>query len=103
MPRYLVERALPDGLGAFLVEHPVSEIALTHDELGVAWLCSYVDSGATHLFCLYEAANPEAIRKAARRTGLPITVIHRVTVLDPHAFADRGAGRGRAAPARDEP
>ncbi|MHA6630613.1 DUF4242 domain-containing protein [Pseudonocardia sichuanensis] len=86
MPRYLIERVLPEGLGAFLVEHPVSQIVLTNTELGVAWLYSYVDSGSTCLFCLYEAPTPEAIRKAARRAGLPITVIHRVTVLEPHAY-----------------
>jgi hypothetical protein len=34
----------------------------------------------------YQAAGPEAIRKAAHRTGLPVDVIHRVTVLEPHAF-----------------
>lgn len=90
MPRYLVERALPEGLEAFLVEHSVSEIVLANTDLGVAWLYSYVDSGAKRLFCLYEAANPEVIRKAARRTGLPIKTIHRVTILDPHAFAGLG-------------
>ncbi|TQM11739.1 nickel-binding protein [Pseudonocardia kunmingensis] len=102
MPRYSIERALPEDLGAFLVERPVSEIVLANTELGVAWLCCFVNSGDKRLFCMYEPANPEAIRKAGRRTGLPIEVIHRVTVLEPHAFADRGAWRDPTT-AQEEP
>lgn len=35
-------------------------------------------------FCLYEAPFPEAIRRAARRNGLPVDKITEVRALDPY-------------------
>ena len=89
MPRYLVERHLPAGLDPFLDDKPVTEMVTNNTEADVVWLHSYVTDTARRMFCLYEAPSPEAIRKAAHRTGLPIEVIHQVTVLEPHAFVRR--------------
>jgi hypothetical protein len=86
MPRYLVERHLPAGLNSFLVDAPVSEMITQNAETDVVWLHSYVTDTTERMFCLCEAPTPEAIRKAAHRTGLPVDLIHRVTVLEPHAF-----------------
>jgi len=88
MPRYLVERHLPAGLDAFLADQPVTEMVARNTETDVVWLHSYVTDTSKRMFCLCEAASPEAIRKAAHRTGLPVDVIHRVTVLEPHAFVE---------------
>jgi hypothetical protein len=90
VPRYLVERHLPRGLARFLVDRPVTDIVLNNTEVGVVWLHSYVTDDTRRMFCLCEAASPEAIRKAARRTGLPVDVIRLVTVLEPHAFPEIG-------------
>ena len=35
---------------------------------------------------MYDAPNPEAIRRAAERNGLPVDRITRVTVLDPYFY-----------------
>ena len=87
MPRYVVERTFPEGLGIT----PSPEGAATCRAVvernldgGVTWLCSYVsvDDGAT--FCVYEAPSPEAIRRAAQRNGLPVDRIIQVRVLDPY-------------------
>jgi hypothetical protein len=86
MPRYLVERHLRAGLDCFLADRPVSEIVAHSNEADVVWLHSYVTDTTSRMFCLCEAASPEAIRRAAHRTGLPVDLIHRVTVLEPHAF-----------------
>ncbi|MFN8511101.1 MAG: DUF4242 domain-containing protein [Thermomicrobiales bacterium] len=62
MPRYLVERTFPDGLA----------IPVTDDK--------------TRTFCIYDGPTPETIRKAARRNGLPVDAISKVSVLDPYFF-----------------
>jgi hypothetical protein len=94
MPRYLVERTLPAGLDAALAEDGMSRIVAANRYAEVAWLHSYVTEDTKVMVCLYEADSPEAIRKAARRAGLPITVIHRVSVLDPHGFKVPGTSSG---------
>ena len=87
MPRYVVERAFPDGLaipagadGARVCEAVVDRNAAQ----GVTWVHSYVSADGKTAFCIYEAPTPEAIRKAAAQNGLPVDRIVRVRVLDPY-------------------
>ena len=87
VPRYLVERVIRDGMESFL-EGKAKE-STTEDGgggLGAVWLHSYVTEDGGRAFCLYEATDPEAIRRAGRRSGLSVEVIHLVTVLDQHAY-----------------
>jgi len=58
-------------------------IETNYDDL-VTWLHSWVTPDKTKTFCLYEAPSPEAIRRAARRNGLPVDKITEVRVLDPY-------------------
>ena len=90
MPRYLVERTFPDGL-----EVPVNERRRgwlpshrrhRNTDLGVTWVHSYVSEDKQTSFCVYDGPNPEAIRRAAERNGLPVDRITRVTVLDPYFY-----------------
>jgi Nickel responsive protein SCO4226-like len=84
MPRYLVERDLPEGLalGPDLAEGCRQILQRNRDE--VTWLHSYVSEDGKKLFCVYEAPSPEAIRKSAARNGLPVESITSVRVLDPY-------------------
>ena len=89
MPRYLVERAFPDGLnitpdesGALLCRKVIDNNA----EDSVTWLHSYVTPDRKHTFCLYDGPTPEAVRRAAARNKLPITQIAEVRVLDPYFY-----------------
>lgn len=54
---------------------------------GVTWVHSYVSDDKTKTFCVYDAPNPEAIRKTAARNELPVDRITRVRVLDPYFYA----------------
>jgi hypothetical protein len=45
---------------------------------------SYVSDDKHSTFCVYDAPTPEAIRKAAADTGLPVDSITQVSVLDPY-------------------
>jgi hypothetical protein len=89
MPRFMVERSFPNGLeipmtaeGAAVSQGVVSRNA----ELGVTWVHSYVSEDKKRTYCVYDAPDPESIRKAADRNGLPVDRITRVSVLDPYFY-----------------
>lgn len=89
MPRYMVERTFPDGLeipvngeGAGVCMNVVGN-NLSHD---VTWVHSYVSDDHRKTFCIYDAPDPEAIRKAAENNNLPVERITRVSVLDPYFY-----------------
>jgi hypothetical protein len=90
MPRYVVQRTFAEGLhipvtdgGAELCRSVVERNATE----GVTWLNSFVSDDKTQTFCIYDAPNPEAIRKTAAQNELPVDRITRVTVLDPYFYA----------------
>jgi predicted amidohydrolase YtcJ len=87
MPRYLIERHFPDGLG-LAPDQPGRQAAATvianNAQHGVTWVHSYVTADKKQTFCIYDAPTPEAIRKAADRNGLPVERITEVRVLDPY-------------------
>lgn len=87
MPRYLVQRTFDGGLqipanseGAAACLNVVDK-NLDHR---VTWVHSYVSDDKAQTFCIYDAPSPEAIRKAAADTGLPVDSITQVSVLDPY-------------------
>jgi hypothetical protein len=89
MTRYVVERTFPDGLDVPNGERGAERCRLvveTNGSLGVTWLSSYVSEDRRRTFCIYEAPNPEAIRKTAARNDLPVDRITQVRVLDPYFY-----------------
>jgi hypothetical protein len=89
MPRYVVERAFPDGLQIPADETGVSAcLAVVESNLAdqVTWLHSYVSANKKRAFCICDAPSPEAIRRAAARNRLPLERITEVRVLDPYFY-----------------
>jgi hypothetical protein len=84
MPRYLVERRFPD-----VPDLSVERVVELNADDGVSWLHSYVSADARTMVCVYDAPSPEAIRKAARRSDLPVDRITQVRVLDPYPYTSR--------------
>lgn len=89
MPRYVVQRTFPNGLhvpanddGAKIF----ADVVRTNAESGVTWVHSYVSGDKLKTFCVYDAPNPEAVRKTAERNGLPVDQITEVSVLDPYFY-----------------
>lgn len=87
MPRYVVERTFPAGLtlppssdGAQLCQGVVER----NQEEDVTWIHSYLSEDRKKTFCIYDAPNPEAIRRTAARNDLPVDRITSVRVLDPY-------------------
>jgi hypothetical protein len=89
MPRYLIEREFPDGLGIESDEEGTrlcGRVIDNNAEDGVTWVHSYVTPDRTKTFCIYDGPTPEAIRRAATRNRLPISQITEVRVLDPYFY-----------------
>ena len=53
----------------------VESVNLVNEEEGVEWIFSFLSADKKKTYCLYEAANPEAIRAAARRLNIPADAI----------------------------
>ncbi|HSS94312.1 MAG TPA: DUF4242 domain-containing protein [Candidatus Dormibacteraeota bacterium] len=89
MPRYVVERIFPNGLN-IPVDAGGASICLTvvdrNAEEGVTWVHSYVSDDKKKTFCIYDAPNPEAIRKTATQNSIPVNKITQVSVLDPYFY-----------------
>ena len=89
MPRYLVERTFPGGLAIPMTEEGAATcrtVVGNNAEDLVTWVQSYVTQDKNKTFCIYDGPSPEAIRKAARRNGLPVDRIIEVSVLDPYFY-----------------
>jgi hypothetical protein len=89
MPRYLVERTFPDGLGIPVTDAGaqtcLAVVAVNADD-AVTWIHSYVTPDRKRTFCVYEAPTPEAIRRVADRNKLPVDRITEVRVLDSYFY-----------------
>lgn len=87
MPRYLIERTFPEGLGlpvnADGAKVSATVVAANATE-GVTWIHSYVTPDRKRTYCIYDGPSPEAIRAVATKNGLPVDRITEVRVLDPY-------------------
>jgi hypothetical protein len=73
VPLFLIERNFAEA-----VENDpetMATIKQVNDEIGIQWLFSFLSADKRKTYCLYEAPNPEAIRAAARRLGVPADTI----------------------------
>jgi hypothetical protein len=89
MPRYLVERSLPQGLAIPLDDTGASACLAVVDgnaEQGVTWVHSYVTPDRRTTVCVHDGPSPEAIRRAAQANQLPVDRITEVRVLDPYFY-----------------
>lgn len=89
MPRYMVERTFPGGLQIPVTEEGAAAclgVVGKNADVGVTWVHSYVSEDKGTTYCVYDGPNPESIRKAAERTGLPVDRITKVSVLDPYFY-----------------
>jgi hypothetical protein len=89
LPRYLVERAFPDGFrvaGEGEGAQRYLDIVERNADDGVTWLHSYISDDGTRAFCLLDGPSPEAIRKSAARNRLPVDRITEVRVLVPYFY-----------------
>lgn len=89
MPRFLVQRTFPEGLGIPVTPEGAGRCLGVVDGLvgvGVTWLHSYVTTDKSVTYCIYDGPSPAAIRRAAAVTDLPVDRITEVRVLDPYFY-----------------
>jgi hypothetical protein len=90
MRRYLVERSFPPGSQSIATapgEAARQAFIDAHDGRGVSWLCTYLTPDHRRSYCIVDGPSPEAVRDAARASGLPADRISEVRLLE------RGADR----------
>ena len=73
MPRYIIERNFAEAIE--LSKARADNVRRINDDEGVKWLFSFLSADKRKTYCLYEAPNPEAIRAAALRLGVPADTI----------------------------
>lgn len=73
MPIFIIERNFAEKLQ--VTPEGAAEINEINDQESVRWLISFLSVDRKKTFCLYEASSAEAIRKAAKRAGIPADVI----------------------------
>ena len=71
MPRFMITRTLPPLTPEQLEGVRVKSAGVAKD-MGINWIRSHLTSDGKHSFCEYEAADEEAVREHARRTGIPV-------------------------------
>ena len=89
MPRYLVERTFPDGFGLPVTaagDKAARLICEINGEEDVNWVHTYVSADKHKTFCVYDGPDPDSIRRAAVRNGLPVDEVTEVRVLDPFFY-----------------
>ena len=73
MPLFLIERNFAEQLE--LTPEGAAAVQLVNAEIGVNWLFSFLTADKRRTYCLYEAADENALREAARRADIPADVI----------------------------
>ena len=89
MPKYLIERKLPDAgqlgseeLRAVAQKSNGALADLQRAGTNVQWVQSYVTADAIH--CVYVAPTPAAVREHARRGGFPADQVMEIkAIFDP--------------------
>ncbi len=81
MPLYIIERNFAEQLDPDALDQ--EGIKLVNDDVGVRWLYSFLSADKKKTYCLYEAPNPDALREAAARLGIPADVIVPVEQFGP--------------------
>lgn len=83
MGLYVIERTFLEGLDPEALDE--DEIKLVNDDVGVKWILSFLSADKRRTYCLYEAPNPESIREAAARLGIPVDAVVPVEEIGPMA------------------
>jgi hypothetical protein len=85
MARFMIERNFAERLE--MTKEAADQVARINDEEGVKWLFSFLSADKRKTYCLYEAPDAEAIRRAAKRLSIPADVVVEIGDLRPEMFS----------------
>ena len=83
MGLYVIERNFLAGLDPDVLDY--DGIRAVNDDVSIRWILSFLSADRRKTYCLYEAPNPEAIREAAARIGIPADAVVPVEQIGPMA------------------
>ncbi|HZK52307.1 MAG TPA: DUF4242 domain-containing protein [Actinomycetota bacterium] len=87
MPRFIIERDLPEGLSRDDVDDASRRaIAANADMPGVRWLHSHLALDHSKFFCEYEAPDENAVRESASRAQIPCDLVTEVVEVAPEHY-----------------
>jgi|TARA_R110002072_G_scaffold49863_29_gene135082 hypothetical protein len=84
MPKFLIERNFAEQME--FTKEGVVEVDRINDDESVKWLFSFLSADKRKSYCLYEASNADAIRRAAKRANLPADIVIEVGEVNPAMF-----------------
>ena len=85
MALFIIERNWAEELA--IESETVSALVEINEDCSVKWLSSFLSADKRKTYCLYEAANPEDLREAARRANIPADMIVELSgEIKPEAF-----------------
>lgn len=87
MPKFIIERNFAEKLELAAWEEGNDSIERINDEEGVKWIFSFLSADKRKTYCLYEASDADAVRRAAARANIPADVITMVDEVNPAMFA----------------
>ncbi|MDH3682134.1 MAG: DUF4242 domain-containing protein [Acidimicrobiia bacterium] len=95
MAMFIIEREFAERLelDADLLKGTVDY----NDVHELRWLFSFLSADRRKTYCLYEAPNPEALRRQAGDLGLPADAIIEVTEINPEMFSSGTSVTGNLA------
>jgi hypothetical protein len=83
MGLYVIERNYLGAIDPDALDD--NEIKAVNDDVGVKWILSFLSADKRKTYCLYEAPNPESLREAAARLGIPADAVVAVDEIGPEA------------------
>ena len=78
MPRYIIERILPQMSQEEMQQLARRSIQVADGIPGVVWIKSYISESEGKTYCEYEAPNPESLLEHARLLNISAEKITRV-------------------------
>lgn len=73
MPLFMIERDYADQLD--VTPEVATALNEINTESGVRWVYSFLSADKKKTYCIYESPDPDALREAARRAGIPADAI----------------------------
>jgi Nickel responsive protein SCO4226-like len=85
MPKFLIERNFAEEME--FTKEGVDKVDRINDDEDIKWLFSFLSADKKKTYCLYEAPNADAIRRAAKRANIPADIVIEVGEVNPAMFA----------------
>lgn len=92
MTLFLVERHFAEQLG--ITQELIDGIVAYNDENELRWILSFLSTDKRKSYCVYEAADVDAVRRHALDLGIPADAIVEVSEVNPSLFAQGGSISG---------